>query len=370
MITFAPTKISHVTGTGAPNYLDGAYDVAIATIGALEVAFTVSYDDNALSAFDITDPTIPTLLDTITGFTGAPNYLDGPTSIVISAIGGTEYALITSFRDNALTIFDVSDPTNITHTGQITGIDAPNYLEGAYAVYGYTISAVEYALVASFTNDAFVIIDVSTPGSPSKTAHLTGVGSPNFLFGAHGVVAAAISANHYAFVVGYKDQSVVAIDIDTPGSPSVVDELHGDSSPFFLGGAHSVDYGIVDGTEYLFITAFDDNAVTIIDVSTPAAMNQVGELTGADSPNFLERPTGIKLTTLEGEKVLFVSSYWDDSIVTITMSLKSSDLYHFPYFPLRHIKISIKEAKSNCSPSFLTNSTSKVLALHDLITFS
>ena len=326
MITFSPSKVSHITGAGAPNYLDGAYDVVMHTIGALEVAFTVSYDDNTLSAFDITDPTTPTLLDTITG-TGSPNYLDGPTSIAISVIGGTEYALITSFRDNALTIFDVSDPTNITHTGDIAGIDAPNYLEGAYAVYEYTISGTEYALVASYTNDAFVIIDISTPGSPSKTAHLTGAGTSNYLGGAHGVVAAAISANHYAFVVGYTDNSVVAIDIDTPGSPALADTPTGASPPNYLGGAHSLDYGLVSTTEYLFITAFTDDALTVIDVSTPATMAQVGELIGADSPNYLERPAGIKLTTLESEKVCFISSYWDDSIVTVNVETPSSPVY-------------------------------------------
>ncbi len=326
MINFLPTKVGHITGIGSPNYLDGAYDVAVATIGALEVAFTVSFDDNALSAFDITDPTNPTLLDTITG-TGSPNFLDGPTSIVIIDIGGTEYALVTSFRDNALTIFDVSDPTNITHTGDISGIDTPNFLAGAYAVYGYTIAATEYALVASYTDNAFVIIDVSTPATPSKTSHLTGTGSPNFLEGAHGVVAASISANHYAFVLGYTDNSVVAIDIDTPASPAVVDSLTGAGTPNFLGGAHSLDIGTVSATEYLFITSFTDDALTVIDVSTPATMAQVGELTGADSPNFLERPAGIKFTTLESEGVCFISSYWDDSIVTVNVQTPSSPTF-------------------------------------------
>ncbi len=83
-------------------------------------------DDNALTIIDISNPSNPTFKGVIKG-DGAPNYLDEPTSIFISE----KYAFVTSTSDNALSIIDVSDPSNPTLKGVIKGAGSPNYLDGA-----------------------------------------------------------------------------------------------------------------------------------------------------------------------------------------------------------------------------------------------
>jgi len=94
------THVGAITGAGSPNYLNGARDVFI--VG--NYAFIVSYSDDALTIFDISDPTNPVHKGVITG-AGSPNYLNGPYGIYVSG----DYAYVASALDNALTIFDISD---------------------------------------------------------------------------------------------------------------------------------------------------------------------------------------------------------------------------------------------------------------------
>jgi len=93
-------------------------------------AYAASYIDAALSIFDVSDPTVPTLAGVIRG-TGSPNYLHGAQSVFVSG----KYAYAASLSDNALSIFDVSDPRVPTLAGVIRGAGSPNYLNGAHSVF-------------------------------------------------------------------------------------------------------------------------------------------------------------------------------------------------------------------------------------------
>lgn len=99
--------------------------------------------------------------------------------------------------------------------GSITGTGSPNYLGGIsdLKVVG------NYAYVVSEDDDAFVIINISTPSSPTKVASLVGAGNAgNYLGGACSV---AVSGN-YAYVAAPDDNCITVIDISTPASPTRV----------------------------------------------------------------------------------------------------------------------------------------------------
>ncbi len=144
------THTGVISGAGASNYLDGASNVAVAG----NYAYVTSFNDDALTIIDISDPANPTHAGVISG-AGAPNYLDGASNVAVAG----NYAYIASSYDDALTVIDISDPANPTHAGVISGAGAPNYLGGAYNV----AVAGNYAYVASFNDDALTIFNIELP---------------------------------------------------------------------------------------------------------------------------------------------------------------------------------------------------------------
>lgn len=320
------TFAGKIQGAGSPNYLGGAYCVQVVDIGGDTVALVTAFDDNALGAFDVDDPTSITLRDSIQGTGGGPNYLSGASKVKMHTISATEYAFVTAYKDGALSAFNVSNPDSISQVGEITGDGTPNFLKGAYGLDIAEISSVVYAFVTSILDDALVVININNPASMSLSDTLTGAGSPNYLDGAHGVVVAQVSSVWYAFVVSFYDNALSVVNVNNPASISLVTAVEGEGSPDFLGGAHSVDLLTIGGTEYLFISSYYEDSLVIYDVSTPATPTYIAKITGGQSPNYLEEITGVQAIALSGIPFVFATGYLDDSVTAVRMSIPTAPL--------------------------------------------
>ena len=169
-----------------------------------------SYTDDALTVFDIRDVVNGNITHkaAITG-AGAPNYLDGASSVYVSVSGN--YAYVTGARNDALTVFDIRDVVNgnITHKAAITGSGAPNYLNFAYSVY---VSG-DYAYVASISDNALSVFNISNIIAGGTTITLdgaiTGVGAPNYLHVANSVYFSGSSA----YVSSYSDYALTVFHV-------------------------------------------------------------------------------------------------------------------------------------------------------------
>jgi hypothetical protein len=310
-------SVGSITGAGAPNYLDRPWSVYVATVSGTEYAFVVSEFDDALSIFDVSTPETPSFTGGIRG-AGAPNFLNQPRDVFVYTVGGTEYAFVVSIGDNSLSIFDVSTPATPSFTGVISGAGAPNYIEVPTGVFVTTIGGTEYALVTSPSDDdALTIIDVSTPGTPALSGVIMGSGAPNYLGGARSVHVATIGGTEYAFVASVDDDALSIIDVSTPATPAFTGFISGTGT---LDGASSVYVATVGGTEYAFVASNADNALSIIDVSTPATPSLTGSLAGDGSPNFLNGARSVHVATVGGVEYAFVASPTDNALSIIDVS--------------------------------------------------
>jgi len=323
-----PVLAGIIAGAGSPNYLNGASSVCVATIGGTEYAFVLGSADSALSIFDVSTPATPTLEGAITG-AGSPNYLDAAYGVCVATIGGTEYAFVASQRDDALSIFDVSTPATPVHVGVIMGAGSPNYLDSAVSVCVATIGGTEYAFVASFYNHALSIFDVSTPATPTLEGAITGTGSPNYLAYAYSVFVATIGGTEYAFVASFLDDALSIFDVSTPATPVHVGVIMGDGSPNYLNGAYSVCVATIDGTEYAFVASQSDDALTVVDVSTPATPVRVGVVMGDGSPNYLNGAHSVCVATIGGTEYAFVASLYDDALSIFTVGVEAAPILLF-----------------------------------------
>ena len=116
--------------------------------------YVANSTNNALTIFDISNPANPVRVGSST------NGLSQPYSVYVSG----RYAYVASYGNSALVIFDISNPANPVEVGSsISGLDNP------YSVY---VSG-RYAYVTNENNNALVIFDISNPASPVKVSSTT-----------------------------------------------------------------------------------------------------------------------------------------------------------------------------------------------------
>ena len=112
--------------------------------------------------------------------------LNGAMDIAIATIDDSTYAVVSSNKEHGIQIIDISDPTNPTAVGSLDdGTDSglctlsPSLAEGEKCLDGvkgvaiYTISSGStYAVVAGENDDGIEIIDISEPSNPTSVSRL------------------------------------------------------------------------------------------------------------------------------------------------------------------------------------------------------
>lgn len=317
------TRIGMLSGEGSPNYLRGAAGIGVHTIGSSVYAFVASAYDDALSIQDVSDPSNSSHVGMIRG-AGRPNYLDAPQKAVFTVIDGTNLVFLPAYADDALSIINVDNPSVPSLEGEIHKRRKSPLLARANDVKVATIGGTEYAFVAAVGDDALTIIDVSDPIRPSRETDIHGAGAPNYLDSPASVDLFTIGSTLYAFVTAIVDDALVIIDVSDPTNVALESVIRGAGSPNYLNAAHSVKVASVGGVEYAFVVAAQENALTIFDVSTPAVPVHVGEITGSGSPNYLSGVHCVDVIAINGTTYAIVTSYLDDSLSIFDVSTPSS----------------------------------------------
>ena len=259
-------------GSGGSQKLKEGWGLAVAEFGGKTYAVVVSHGQNSLALVDISDPTSPVYKDHILDTDGDYN-LKNPVSVAIATISGTTYAVVTATGENpdGIAIIDIStDPTDLQY---IAGMDddADKELNHPNGVTTTTIDGKTYAIVVG-SDDGIAIIDISTPSSPVYVSEIEDDADKELEYG-RDVEVATINGHTYAFVAAVDDDALAIIDITTPSSPAYVGEFEDDSnkggctaSQVCLDGARGVVITTIGGNTYAVVTAFDDDGIEIIRV--------------------------------------------------------------------------------------------------------
>ncbi|MDB9899824.1 hypothetical protein OAC85_02735 [Flavobacteriaceae bacterium] len=175
------------------------------------------------------------------------------------------YAYVASFDNNSFVVFDVSDPTNPVGVGQLvdSGTLLLNLPSGVF-VKG------NYAYVSSFQDDGLQIIDISDPTNPTAAGSLAGGGFDQ--------ARDVFVQGDYAYVASGGNSSLQVVDVSDPMNPVGVGQLV-DTTSLALGGAASV---FVEGS-YAYVASINDNGFQIIDISDPTNPISLGQLTDGGS---------------------------------------------------------------------------------------
>jgi hypothetical protein len=283
---------------GTATQLNGANGVAVSG----KYAYVASVQDDALSIIDIANPAAPVEVGAIKDGVGATR-LNGAEYVVV--VG--KYAYVTSDTDNALSIIDISNPASPVEVGTIVdGIGATQLS----VPMGIAVSG-KYAYVTSSTDSALSIIDISNSSNPVEIGTIRDSslgGTATQLLGARDVVV----SGKYAYVTSTADDALTVIDISNPSSPTQVGVITDDS----VGGtATELDFAnaITVAGKYAYVTSWNGDAVSIIDISTPSAPVEVSTFKFNRNATQLDSPAGISLSG----KYVYVTANFSDALTVI-----------------------------------------------------
>jgi hypothetical protein len=240
----------------------------------------VSITNLAGSSFDTASTVVLTPVNVNPVHKGSIGYaLLNPNNVYVAG----DYAYLASGTENALVIVDVSNKATPVLKGKIMNGDGGALLSlpSGIAVNG------NYAYVASFSSNALEIVDVSNPAAPAHKASIgdgdggAELDQPNDVFVDY--------SGHYAYVTSYLSNSLEIVDISDPAAP-----VHTGSIVDGAGGA-SLNHpnSVYVRANYAYVTSYDDNTLEIIDVSNKAAPVHKGSIANGAGGALLNGPYSI-----------------------------------------------------------------------------
>ena len=268
--------VSAVTDGQGYGVLDGARGITTHTAEGRHYALVTARNDNGVHIIDITDPEMHFSVSAVTDGS-VYTELDGAWDIAIHTIGTSHYALVVSADDNGMQIIDITDPEVPLPVSAVTDGAAYGVLDGARGIATYTVGTSHYALVAAPADDGVQIIDITNPGTPLPVSTVTDGSVYTELDGARDIAIHTIGSSHYALVPATNDDGVQIIEITTPASPLAVGVL--DSDYTTLENAKSITTHTIGSSHYALVAAEDDDGVQIIDITNPASPSPVAAVT-------------------------------------------------------------------------------------------
>ncbi len=277
-------------------------------------AYVGSWGGNTLAVLDVSNPSniseVGVIKDDSVG--GNATCLDKPLRVLVSG----QYAYVLTGNDNALSIIDVSDPTNMTEVGCIKD----DSVGGSATVFaGPRDIAIDgkYAYVASFTDSALDVVDISDPSNPFEVGYITDNstgGSATALEGARGVYV----KGNYAYVVSNVDSALSIIDISNKSNLSQVSYIQDNSLGGRATNLTTANFVWVAGN-YAYVTSNGEEAISVFDISNASYITEIqtvyddgsgGSFVGLNSP---------KDVFISG-KYLYLAANGDDALTAVEIS--------------------------------------------------
>lgn len=214
-----------------------------------DYAYISSFTADSLSIIDISDPENPELRGVLIDSTN----MNGASGIYVTS----KYAYVSGFQSDSLAIVDISDKSNPVLVGSL--IDATN-MNGTRSLVVYGNSA----FVTGVTSNSLAIIDISDPANPELEGALidaVNMDSPNDI----------IIEGDVAYIASTGSNSLSIIDISDKTSPTLLGSILDGTN---LSGAIHV---AISG-KHAFVACLNGDSLTAIDVSDPTTPTLVSSL--------------------------------------------------------------------------------------------
>ncbi len=253
--------------------LDGARAVDTFTTGGKTYAVVASHADDGIQIVRVSDLTHPQPAGRLDD--NKSRLLDGANGVNVFRIGTGIYAAVTSQYDGGLQIIDVTNPDSPTEAGKLED-GTFRLLDDTTDVDTFRVGGSTYAVVSSWVDKGIQIVDVSNPDSPRESEVLKD-NNDLLLDGIRAVDAFEVGGTAYAAVASHTDGGLQIIDVSNPASPAAAGKL-ADTDDLLLGGASGVEIFRVGKAVYAAVASQYDGGLQIVDVSDPDNPTAAGSL--------------------------------------------------------------------------------------------
>ena len=266
-------------GQGGFQRLENADIIVVTEIDSVPYALVSATNAQGnVQIMNIADPTNATAVSHLSLDTSDPVYYDNPGDIAIAQIGSETYAVVPIPDLHRVAIINITDPTDQTIVLRLNdGRGGFEALRGANGVAITQIDSKTYAVVASKTDNAVQIIDITNASAPTPVSHaIHNQGGFDRLNGARDVAITQIGSKVYALVTA--GGGVQVMDITDPQTPLPVSSVRDGQGGFEkLGGAYRTSIAKIGSGTYAVVTSTvaHDKGLQIIDISdyTPPVLS-------------------------------------------------------------------------------------------------
>ena len=208
--------------------------------------------------------------------TGGFDNLASPNGVAVFVVSGVAYAIVCSVTEDAFTIIGLEDPSAPTlESTKTDGNDGFTALHGARSVATWVDAddGKTYAMISSAHDDGVQVVDVSDPADPVPRGAVFDGTTFTSLAEPFRIAAFRIGTSNYAAVVGKDDNAVTIIDVSSPPSLVQTGVLVDGAN---MAGPFAIDTFVYGGNTYVVVTSLTGGGkITLIDVSTPASPYRV-----------------------------------------------------------------------------------------------
>ena len=289
-----------------------------------------SDDDESVLIINVSNPSLPSLVAHITNgadYTG----LDNPAGTTTVTINSSTYALVTAFDGDGVQIIDITDPSNPSPVSTITdGVGGYKELDGAYDITTVTTDSSTFALVTSIWDNGVQIIDITDPYNPAPASAITdGVGGYTELFHPHAVTTVTIDSSTFAVVTAISGDGVQIIDITDPYNPSPASALTDGRDGFTeLDGPYGITITTIGTSTYAIVASVWGDGVQIIDITDPYNPTPAYAITeGVGGYTELYHAIHVTTVTTDSSTYALVAGKYDDGVQIIKLEQEYISAY-------------------------------------------
>lgn len=319
-----PKPISSIfDGMNGFEALGGVYGVEITDIGDNTYVIAASHLDDGVQIIDITNPYKPLPVSGVFDHSYFDS-LGGANHVTISEISDRLYAIVTASSDNSLQIIDFASPEYPVSAASIRDdTDGFEALGGAQDFVLSTIKNRIYGAVVGHSDNAVQIIDITIPNNPKPiSAMFDDTDGFEALGGASGIDAVTIHEHTYLVVASKSDNAVQIVNMTNPAHPRPVYAVFDDTDGFeALGGASRVQCHIT----YCLVTANTDDAVQILNITQDGSPQPLAAIfDGRDGFKSLKNAGEIQITTINSQTLAVVTARGDGGLQIIDITNPAS----------------------------------------------
>ena len=240
------------------NELSGARGIAVFESGGLPYAAVAGYLDGGVQILNLTDPDAPARAGDISHIRSstADNVLLGrPDGVAVFNRDGTDYAAVADSRSDAVQIISLADPAAPTAAGNIreTAANATEYhLDGALGIDTFESGGLPYAAVTGYDDNGVQILNLTDPSNPTAAGSISGTGDI-LLTRPWGIAVFELSGTDYAAVAARNNDAVQIISLADPAAPTAagnIRETSANATSYELNGPAGITTFTIDGTVY------------------------------------------------------------------------------------------------------------------------